>query len=59
MMMMVAAMFGDGAFRPGYKRGAQNVLPASQHQIVRPLRALLSKAQFRDHSVIVRVRIYI
>lgn len=55
----MVAMFGDGAFRPGYKRGAQNVLPASQHQIVRPLRALLSKAQFRDHSVIVRVRIYI
>lgn len=27
--------FGDGAFRPGYKLGAQNALPASQHQSVR------------------------
>lgn len=27
--------FGDGAFRPGYKLGAQNVLPTSQHQFVR------------------------
>lgn len=32
---MMVPTFGDGAFGPDYKLGIQNVLPTSQHQIVR------------------------